>query len=327
MGKPEIILVTPALADANNGNWRTAKRWAQMLGEAYEVCLVADWAAADGAGPANTQPPAAMIALHARRSAAAARAWRQAYPDQPLVVVLTGTDLYRDIQTDAQAQQSLEMADHLLVLNELGLRSLPERWRRKASVCLQSSPARALLPKTSRHLRALMVGHLREEKCPQTYMDAAAQLAGRSDILFDHIGTALNPALGAAAQACMRQYPRYRWLGELPHAQVRQHIQRAHVLVHASRMEGGAQVVIEAVTSSTPVLASRIDGNLGLLGLGYSGIFEVADSAGLAALLTRCRDDPAMLTSLQAQCAARAELFSPAHEQQTLLHILSVLLK
>jgi len=267
-----------------------------------------------------------MIALHATRSAPSIQTWRAAFPHKPLLVVLTGTDLYRDIFVDAQAQRSLQLADWLVVLNDLGLQSLPATLRAKASVCLQSSPGRQALPKTARHLRALMVGHLREEKCPQTYQAAAAHLADRGDILLDHIGNALDPALAAAAVACARQYPHYRWLGGLAHNAVRRHIQRAHVLVHASRMEGGAQVVIEAITSGTPVLASRIDGNLGLLGAGYGGCFDVGDSEALAQLLRRCRDDAAMLPALQTQCDARATRFSPAHERQTLLNLLATLL-
>jgi len=322
MTKPEIVLVTPALAEANNGNWRTAQRWARLLGEDYRVRLVSSWTEGDEPGLAAV----AMIALHARRSAAAIRAWRDAFPQRPLLVVLTGTDLYRDIAVDALALRSIELADRLVVLNELGLLALPNVLRAKASVCLQSSPARQALPKTARHLRALMVGHLREEKCPQTYHAAAARLADRRDILLDHIGDALDPTLGAAAAACARQNPRYRWLGGLKHGAVRRHIQRAHVLVHASRMEGGAQVLTEAITSGTPVLASRIDGNLGLLGADYGGYFDVGDSEALAHLLRLCRDDAAMLSSLQTQCDARAALFSPAQERRTLLNLLVTLM-
>ncbi len=322
MTRPDIVLVTPALADANNGNWRTAQRWARLLSNDYRVRLAAAWSPGTSAG----LPPQAMIALHARRSAAAIQAWRARFPQRPLVVVLTGTDLYRDIAVDPDAQRSLQLADRLVVLNERGLDSLPQALHRKTVICLQSSPSRQTLSKTPRHLRALMVGHLREEKCPETYQQASALLAGSHDILLDHIGEALDPALAAAARACVQNQPHYRWLGGVPHAVVRRHIQRAHVLVHASRMEGGAQVVIEAITSGTPVLASRIDGNLGLLGDAYDGVFEVGDSAGLAALLQQCRSDAAMLAGLQAQCAARAHLFSPAHERQTLLDTLKPLL-
>ena len=310
---PALVIVTPALAAANNGNWQTARRWAQMLAKHYRVRLTDAW---DG-GAEDL-----MIALHARRSALSVAAWRAVRPGR-LVLVLTGTDLYRDIQHDASAQQSLVLADRLVVLNELGLHSLPAALRHKASVCLQSAPQRKPALKTARHLRALMVGHLRSEKSPQTYFEAARLLAARPDILLDHIGSGLDEALAAEARALMHCHPRYRWLGGLPHAATRARIQAAHVLVHASRMEGGAHVLTEAITSGTPVLASRIDGNLGLLGADYAGTFAWGDAEGLAALLRRCRDDAAMLPALHAQCAARAPLFRPERERQTLLKLLA----
>jgi putative glycosyltransferase (TIGR04348 family) len=303
--KPDIVIVTPALADANNGNWQTAQRWGRMLAPAYRVHLASTWQGGD---------EAVMLALHARRSAASVAQWRALRPAAPLVVVLTGTDLYRDIADDAGAQASLRLADRLVVLNQLGAAALPDGLRPKARVVLQSCALRQTLPKTTHHLRALMVGHLRAEKSPQTYFDAARLLGGRPDILLDHIGAALDPALGVAATALVADHPRYRWLGGVAHGATRRRIQTAHVLVHASRMEGGANVVIEAVRCGTPVLASRIDGNVGLLGERYDGYFPAGDAHALAALLRRLRDEPAMLAHLQQQCDARAPLFDPAHE-------------
>jgi putative glycosyltransferase (TIGR04348 family) len=217
----------------------------------------------------------------------------------------------------------LRAADRLIVLNELGVQALPASMRDKARVVLQSCTARATQAKTLRHLRALMVGHLRPEKSPATYFEAARRLAPRSDILLDHIGGALSAALGVEAAAVAAACPRYRWLGALPHAQVRWRIQAAHVLVHPSAMEGGAHVVMEALRSGTPVLASRVDGNVGILGDGYSGYFPVGDAAGLAATLQRLRDDPAMLGRLQQQCLERAPLFDPAHEAATLRRLIA----
>lgn len=315
--RESLVIVTPALARANNGNWQTAHRWAQLLRPAYRVRLAERWTDGDDT---------LLIALHARRSAPAIAAWRAVHPARPIVLVLTGTDLYRDIATDVNAQRSLALADALVVLNELGARQLPEALRGKAHVVLQSCAARTPLPHTGRHLRALMVGHLRDEKDPRTYWRAARRLADRRDILLDHIGAALDPALGEEAAARDAELPHFRWLGALPHATVRQRIQAAHVLVHASRMEGGAHVVIEAIRSGTPVLASRIDGNLGLLGEGYEGVFEPGDDAALATLLARCRDDADMLARLTAQLAPRAVLFAPSAEQATLRRIVGTLL-
>ena len=88
---------------------------------------------------------------------------------------------------------------------------------------------------------------MRAEKAPETYFEAVRRLRDRGDVLFEHIGAALDPALGRAARALMRATPHYRWLGALPHAATRARIQRAHLLVQASRMEGGAHAVIEAL--------------------------------------------------------------------------------
>ena len=224
---------------------------------------------------------AALIALHARKSADSVAAWRIANPHRPLMLVLTGTDLYGDIAHDPAAQRSLALADRLVVLNELGALHLPADVRDKASICLQ----------------------------------------------FDHIGGALDAGLAQQARELALHCPRYRWLGDLPHADTRARIQAAHVLVHPSRVEGGAQAVIEAITSGTPVLASRVDGNLGLLGASYPGCFDWGDATGLAALLLRARDDRDMLPELQACCAERAPLFHPDRERHGLLTLLASMLE
>ena len=322
MKKPSLCIVTPALADANNGNWQTARRWARMLSGHYVVRLAKRWP--DGtSGDDGTD---ILLALHARRSADSVAAWASVHPDQPLVLALTGTDLYRDILSDTSAQRSLALANRLIVLQEQGPMALPEALRGKCRVVFQSSTRRATLRKTTDHLRVLMVGHLRAEKSPQTLWDAARLIGADEGILIDHVGAALEPALGEAARATQRSCPHYRWLGGQPHAATRSRIQRAHLLVHTSRMEGGAHVVMEAALCGTPVLASRIDGNVGMLGADYGGYFPPGDAAALAALLRRARESLAsgvgLLPGLQAQCAARAPLFEPSAEKAALLGLL-----
>ena len=272
-----------------------------------------------------------LIALHARRSAESIAAWAKARPGAPLIVVLTGTDLYRDIASDEAAQHSLELASRLVVLQELGADSLPLHLRQKAVVIFQSTPPRRPIAKTGRHLRALMVGHLRSEKSPETFFKAARVLAEREDILLDHVGAPLDPILADAARATAADCPRYRYLGALSHEQTLKRITRAHLLVHASRMEGGAHVVMEAVMAGTPVLASRIDGNVGMLGKDYGGYFRWGNATQLAALLVQCRDmrgrGPAdLLARLGAQCAERAPLFAPARERALLVSLVRELL-
>jgi putative glycosyltransferase (TIGR04348 family) len=318
MPRPSVCIVTPALANANNGNWQTARRWAQMLRSHYRVLLMDRW---------QGEPADLLLALHARRSAPSIERWSRDRPEAPVVVVLTGTDLYRDILVDASARRSLDLADRLVVLHERAVADLPAQHRAKAVACLQSCTARAPLAKTSRHLRAVMVGHLRDEKAPRTYFEAARHLAHQRDILLDHIGDALDPILGAEARELQRACANYRWLGALPHGKTRERIQSAHVLVHTSRIEGGAHVIMEAIRSGTPVLATRIAGNIGMLGPDYAGYFEPGDADGLATLIQRCRDQPAILDALRAQCDTRVPLFEPARERATLLALLNDLLE
>lgn len=320
----QVVIVTPALADANNGNWRTARRWARFLAEDYRVRLVKTWPDQEAARDD------AMIALHARRSAASIAAWHAARGSDGLGLVLTGTDLYHDIGADADAQRSLALAKELVVLQALGVNALPDEYRGKARVIYQSAPFRRPLTKTDRHLRAVMVGHLRSEKSPETLFAAAHLLAGQAGILIDHIGGALDPELGRQAAATQAACPNYRWLGNLSHTETRNRIQRAHLLLHCSRLEGGAQVIIEAATCGTPVLASRIDGNVGMLGEDYAGYFAWNDAQALAALLAECRsaqaDKRGLLQTLVRQVEARAGLFAPEAERMATRQLASDLL-
>jgi len=326
--RSSVVIVSPALAAANNGNWQTARRWKTLLGPEYRVRITQQWP--DREAPKDE----IMLALHARRSAGAIEAWTQVHGLRGLAVVLTGTDLYGDILTDARAQRSLHLASRLVVLQELGPDALPAQVRHKARVIYQSTTARQALVKTSQHFVAVMVGHLRAVKSPETLFEAARLLKDRADIRIRHIGEGSEAHWTSLAEATARDCPNYRWLGGMPHAATRRAIQRAHVLVHPSAMEGGAHVIMEAVRSGTPVLASRIPGNVGMLGDDYDGYFAPGDAAQLAAQLARCQDeqrrfadDPgrAWLARLRAQCDRRAPLFAPEAEHAALLQLLQEL--
>ena len=312
-----IVIVCPASAQANNGNWRTAERWQRLLRPDHQVRTVQHWPDAQAAHDE------VMLALHASKSAEAIGAWHAQRGARGLGVVLTGTDLYPDITQDTLALRSLAQAHSLVVLQAQGVQALPAAHRERARVIVQSCSARQPLPKTERHLRVLMVGHLREEKNPRMLLQAARLIAPDAGIRIDHIGRALEPALGRQAQATMAACPHYRWLGERTHADTLRRIQRAHLLVNTSHHEGGALVIAEAIRSGTPVLATRIDGNVGLLGADYGGLVKADDDAALAARLLQCRDEqlqPGMglLQQWQAQCQARSALFDPDTERLAL---------
>jgi putative glycosyltransferase (TIGR04348 family) len=304
-GKRNLVIITPRAAATNAGNWHTAARWARFLRRRFRVAIASHW---------NGSDTDCLIALHARRSAASIAAFAAAHPAKPLIVVLTGTDLYRDLATDREAKKSLEHATHLVVLNDLGLHQVPRAMRSKARVIVQSARTLTRARRRRRAFHVAVVGHLREEKDPALVWSMLDHVDPALPLRVVHVGAAYEPALGRIARAVARRDVRYRWLGDLDRARARQVIRRADVLLHPSRMEGGAQVVIEAVTSRTPVIGSRIDGNTGLLGTDYPGWFAVGDARAAARLLERAARDRAFLHRLERACARRAPAFAPARE-------------
>ncbi len=312
-----MLLVTPYLAVANNGNWRTAARWARLLADRYRVIVQA---ANDPVTGGRRDGAVAMIALHARRSAPAIAAWHAARAERALIVTLTGTDLYRDVPAeDAATLASLEAADQLIVLQQDAVRHLPRSHRGKANVVFQS--ARTLVPWTGKardQLHCVLVAHLREEKDPRTALAAWAHLPPDLMASLTMIGEALDPALERATRDTVAADPRLRWIGKQPNPATRQAIKRAHLLLVPSRMEGGANVVVEAVTAGTAVLASRISGNIGMLGADYAGYFDAGDARALAQLVARTAREPKFLRELSMQCRRRAKLFTPTAEARSL---------
>jgi len=304
---PRVTIVSPALAAANNGNWHTAARWRRFLAPVADATIASSWCEDDDAD--------VLIALHALRSADSTARWRQHRPAAPLVLVLTGTDLYRDLDDDPQARHSVECASRVVVLQEAGLARLDAVARAKAVVIVQSASA-LTMRRTAADPDFVAVGHLRDEKDPRTLMRAARLLVTLAETpTIAHIGAALDPALADAARATMADCPAYRWLGPFSHTAARRAIASARALVHTSRIEGGANVVIEAIRSGVPVLASDIDGNIGLLGADYDGYFPVGEAEALAMLMRRFLSDDAFALHLAAQCDGREPLFRPAAER------------
>ena len=293
------------MASANNGNWHTARRWARCLAPHARVRIELEWTGADDD---------MMIALHARRSAASIARFAAVYPQRPLVLALTGTDLYRDIRIDALAQQSLALATRLIVLQAEGRRELSPAMAAKAMMIYQS--ARSLRPgrRSRRHFDLALVGHQRPEKDPLTAIRALRRLPPELPVRLFHIGAALDPELAAEVAKLGAGDRRYYWLGALSQAATRQRIKRCHLLLLPSLMEGGANVLIEAVTSGVPVLGSDIPGNRGMLGSDYPGWFPAGDAEGLAALISRAVRDPGYYATLCRHCAERVSSFSSARE-------------
>ena len=279
--RPSVCIVTPYLADANNGNWHTASRWARLLRPAFRVRVATEW---------DSRAVDALIALHAGRSAASIDAFARAHPGRALIVVLTGTDLYGGL--DATARRSMDVSTALVVLNELARDTLPARWRSKAHVVLPSATPLPHLAPRQRTFDVAVVGHLRAVKDPRLPMRLARGLRDNSRVRILHAGEALEREWSRAAQATARSTDHYRWLGGISATEARALIRRSRVLLHPSKEEGGATAIVEALQSGTPAIASNCEGNVGLLGSNYPGLFPVGDMEAAQALLLRSETEP-----------------------------------
>ena len=310
-----IALITPYGAAHRNGNWHTAARWTRFLREAgHTVRVQVEWDGRDAD---------LMLALHARRSFAAISAFAERFPTRPLVLALTGTDLYRDIHENNDAQQALELAHRIIVLQDRGVEELAAHLAAKTRVVYQSSPDIARLPSPPDTFEVLVIGHLRTEKDPFRVALATAYLPEHSHIRITHLGGALSEEMADTAELAQIKLPRWHWAGDVPHKTVLKRLARAQLMVISSVMEGGANVICEALAADVPVLASHMPGNVGMLGEDYPGYFPVGDERRLAALLSMAENDPGFYAALKSHARQRRGLMRPEQEASRLRQVVA----
>jgi len=219
-----IGIVTPAPPRSRHGNRVTALRWAEILRQlGHRVTIAQTY---------EDEPYDLLIALHALRSHDAIERWRRERPGRPLIVALTGTDLYRDLPKSRRAQQSLELASRLIVLQPKAFDALPEHLHAKTRVIYQSVKPFPQIrnPRAPiRNFQVCVIGHLREIKDPFRAAMAARLLPATSRIRIIHVGGAMNEKMGEHARREMEINPRYRWIGEQPQWRVRQILMRSQL--------------------------------------------------------------------------------------------------
>ena len=296
-----ITISTPAPSGSTVGNRVTALRWSRILrGLGHRVRVTTGY---DGS------PCDVLIALHAKKSAAAVARFRRLRPRSGLIVALTGTDLYVDLKRrDPRALASLAAADRLVTLQPLAVREVPRRLRAKVRTIFQSV-ASVPVRSAGRARESFVVAVVGRAAM------AARELPASSRIAIAHAGSALTPAMARRARAEMKRNPRYHWLGGLQPSRARALIGFVDAFVLSSRSEGGANALAEAIVARVPVLASRIDGSIGLLGRDYPGYFTPGDTTALRRALWRVETDGAFRAKLKRAVSARAKLLSESRER------------
>ena len=308
-----IGIVTPAPPGSTRGNRITAERWARLLRTlGHRVSISEEY---------SNQQVDLLIALHARRSHESIVRFREQHPNRSIILALTGTDVYGDIHKNSRARQSLEIADRVVVLQPYALHELGPAERQKARVIYQSlefNGVRKRSGKTPRDQRfdVSVIGHLRPVKDPFRTAMAARALPGSSRIRVVQVGGALSKQIADRAHRELQINPRFHWLGEVSRARALRILQQSRLCVISSRMEGGANVLSEAIVAGVPVLASRISGNIGILGEAYPGLFRVGDTGQLRDLMLRTETDREFLRELSRHITKLPSLFKPERERR-----------
>ena len=260
-----------------------------------------------------------LVALHARKSARAILSFRRAHPTRPILLVLTGTDVYRDLGRRRIVERAMEAADAIVTLQSRAIDRLAPSQRRKAFAVIQSVDS---IPRAARARRRgtrfCVLAHLRVEKDPLRALFALRLLPAALDVEVVQAGGVLDRAYLRRVEKGVRTQPRYRFLGELARSAALRLLAGSDALVLSSRMEGGANVASEAIAAGIPVLASRIDGNVGILGARYSGYYATGSTRELAALMQRFAEDRPFARKLQRQIAALRPLVVPQREREGL---------
>jgi putative glycosyltransferase (TIGR04348 family) len=265
----KIHIITPAPENSRAGNRATAMRWARFLTEGgHTVTVSVDY---------HGEKADMMVALHAWRSAAAIKSFNTRYSDRPLVVALTGTDIYRfQFSHPEICYDSMDRATRLVGLHGRVFQDIPQCYQNKLRIIYQSAqaasaPFNEISAPNDDSFLVCVIGHLRDEKDALRAAFSVRNLPDNSRIKVIQAGKAHDESWGKKSRREERHNARYRWLGEISREQVSALMSRSRLMVISSIMEGGANVVSEACMAGLPILASEIPGNTGLLGDDFPG--------------------------------------------------------
>ena len=225
-------------------------------------------------------------------------------------------------QNPELSEQTINLAQKLVVAHPACLPQIPDRWRSKTVVIYPSvtMPELGVIATPAAPLFTC-IGHLRPVKAPHL-MHSAIQRIPQACLVAASIGNAYDVTDGQQALLNARQDARYQWHAGFDRKTALEWMKASLATINSSLSEGGANTVIEAIQLRVPVLATDIPGNRGFLGDDYEGYFEPGRSDQLAELMSRCLEQADFVEHLKTQLDQRRHLFSTERESQQLSELL-----
>ncbi len=299
----DVLIYSPYHTDDVAGNTVTAQRLARQLGESEEE----KWAVKIITPQDELVQARCLIVLNAWRSRQVIERFQEKNPEASVVIILTGTDINHEKIHDDQweVRQTMAKVDRLVVLQAEAVKNLPVELKSKCEVILPS----VNLPPGLKHqgseggqFRVILAGRFRPEKRPELVLAACRDLPSNTELSLEWYGAMTSD-----------QAAHFSWKGEVCQQELWQEIALSDAFLNASSEEGGANAVCEAIALGVPVIASRISGNIGLLGRCYPGYFEEGE---LSSFLEKVSQDRVLYGEMKAAVIERQPLFDDRQESQ-----------
>jgi glycosyltransferase involved in cell wall biosynthesis len=323
-----IALVIPAPAATIWGAETTGERWRkhlQALGHSIDV-VREEPEATSGFEP---EPYDALIAIGAEAADASIRAFHTRHPDRPLILALNGRDLYVSLDRTPTVRTNLARANALVVFHGRAPELLPDEIRARTYVVFQSvelpeggaeaiepAPRSETLESTPHCFEVCVAAPLQSYRDPLRVAKAVRLVDASSQLFVTHVGRSLEDEWRERAQRESRDNERYEWIGGVSPQEALRYIARADLLAETSTVTAGSNALSEAIALDTPVVASRIPGNVGVLGGDYEGYFPPEREAKLADRLQSAELGEYTYRRLRTQCRELRPRFDWRRERE-----------
>lgn len=322
-----IILVTAAPPGSEYGSETTSIRWEHnlsALGHHVATTFVYGKTEDDFADDFFDM----MVVLGARECNEAIRAFKDRDGDRPIVVALNSEDVYLGIENSSEVRRNIERADALVVTQEKALEEIPHEFRERTHLIDQAvelpdggveaipePPLRDKRRTNDYDFEICVANHIQDQTDPLRTAKAARVFSEESGIFVTHIGRVLDARWEHELQKESDTNPRYDWLGEMAWTRALQYIKRADLVSVTSTIQGCANVLSESIVVGTPVVASAVPGNVGVLGEEYPGLFEPKNDEDLAKRIGAAEGDTRFYANLRRHCDQLRPDFDMARER------------